>query len=113
VRHLGAEATILTILPEALRAGGSPATIQAERFLSRSARTLTRWGVPVDTRIRYGQVRDEIVGQIEEGGHDLVVLGSPLPNADGELKLGGQIGRLLAELDLTPVLIVRSPEAVS
>jgi len=116
VRHLGAEATILTILPEPAREGNSPAspqTVQAERFLSRSARTLIRWGVPVEARVRYGQVRDEIVSQLEEGGHDLVVLGSPLPDADGELNLGGQMGRLLAELTESPVLIVRSPEAVS
>jgi sulfate transport system ATP-binding protein len=109
-RHLGAEATILTVLPAA---ADLQAATQAERFLAGSARTLRRLGVPVTTRIRHGAVRDEILAQIAEGGHDLLVLGAPLPGRDGRIELGGFVGRLLPALPQLPVLIVRSPEAAS
>jgi sulfate transport system ATP-binding protein len=115
VRHLGAEATIMTVLPETARSGGggSVAEAQAERFLARSARTLQRIGVPVDTRVRYGGVKEEIEAQLAEGRHDLLVIGAPLPGRDGRVALGGLVGRILAAAAERPVLIVRSPEAVS
>ena len=110
-RHLGAEVTILTVIPEAVR--GTQAEPQAERFLAGSARTLRRLGVPLTTRIRHGAVREEILGQIAEGGHDLLVLGAPLPGRDRRIDLGGFVGRLLPAVVHLPVLIVRSPEAAS
>jgi len=113
-RHLRAKATILTVLPPAARLDGvSQASSQAERFLAGSARTLARIGIPVATRIRYGGARDEILAQLREGGHDLLVVGSPLPGKDGEIGLKGVVGRLLPEITDLPMLIVRSPEAAS
>jgi hypothetical protein len=115
VRHLGAEATILTVIPEAVRQGGgaSVAEAQAERFLAGSARTLRRMGLPVETRVRYGGVKEEIQAQLTEGGHDLLVLGAPLPGRDGRVELGGLMGRILAAAADRPILIVRSRGAVS
>jgi hypothetical protein len=110
-RHLGAEVTILTVLPAAAR--GTQAETLAERFLAGSARTLNRLGVPVATRVRHGVAREEIVTQIAAGGHDLLVLGAPLPGRDGRIGLGGFVGKLLPEVAHLPVLIVRSPEAAS
>jgi len=110
-RHLGAEATILTVLPPAARNPQDEAL--AERFLARSARTLKRMGLPVATRVRHGAVREQILAQLTEGEHDLLVMGAPLPGRDGRIELGGVLGRLLAEVKNVPVLIVRSPEAVS
>ena len=110
-RHLGAEVTILTVLPERTRE--PQAEEQAARFLDRSARTLRRLGVPVETRVRHGNVHEEIREQIAEGQHDLLVLGAPLPGRDGRIGLGGFVGKLLPETSRLPVLIVRSPEAVS
>ncbi len=112
-RHLGAEATVVTVMPEGERPAEEIA--QAERFLAGGARTLGRLGVSASTRIRHGNVRDEILAELAEGKHDLLVLGTPLPRKDGELSLGGLVEKLLplpllAEL---PVLIVRSPETVS
>jgi sulfate transport system ATP-binding protein len=107
-RHLGAEVTILTVLPAAAQEER-----QAERFLAGSARTLKRLGVPVATRVRRGAVREEILAQIAEGRHDLLVLGAPLPGRDGRIELGGLVGRLLPGVARLPVLVVRSPEAVS
>ncbi|HYN20119.1 MAG TPA: ATP-binding cassette domain-containing protein [Thermoanaerobaculia bacterium] len=110
-RHFGAEATILTVLPEAEPA----AQTLAERFLSGSTRTLSRLGVTASTRIRYGHVREEILSELTEGKHDLLVLGTPLPRRGGELSLGGLIEKLLPlpQLAELPVLIVRSKEVVS
>jgi sulfate transport system ATP-binding protein len=105
-RHLGAEVTILTVLPPGQAPGARRA--QAERFLAASARTLGRFGVPAKTAIRQGMPREEIRAELAEGGHDLLVLGAPLPRPDGRVRLTGVIGRLLAEAD-RPVLIVRSP----
>jgi ABC-type Fe3+/spermidine/putrescine transport system ATPase subunit/nucleotide-binding universal stress UspA family protein len=113
-RHLRAEITILTVLLAVAQGEGvSLATSQAERFLAGSARTLARMGVPVTTRIRYGGAREEILAQVREGGHDLLVVGSPLPGKDGEIELKGVVGRLLPDLSNLPLLIVRSPEASS
>jgi sulfate transport system ATP-binding protein len=113
-RHLRAEATILTVLPASLHGGGvSQAAIQAQRFLAGSARTLARMGIAVTTRIRYGGAREEILAQLREGGHDLLVVGAPLPGKDGEIELKGVVGRLLPEVSTLPLLIVRSPEAAS
>ena len=116
-RHLGAEATILTVLREEEKGASHPsgAEAHAERFLASSTRTLWRLGVTASTRMRYGTVRDEILAELAEGKHDLLVLGTPLPGRDGELSLGGLIEKLLplpllAEL---PVLIVRSHEVAS
>ena len=110
-RHLGAEATILTVLPEG--AAGAQDETMAERFLAGSARTLRRMGVPVATRIRRGSVREQVLAQVAEGGHDLLVLGAPLPGRDGRIDLGGVVGRLVAALSNVPTLIVRSPESAS
>jgi sulfate transport system ATP-binding protein len=110
-RHLGAEVTILTVLPAAAR--GTQAETLAERFLAGSARTLNRLGVPVATRVRHGAVREEILAQVAEGKHDLLVLGAPLPGRDGRIGLAGFVGKLLPEVAQLPVLIVRSPEAAS
>ena len=107
-RHLGAEATILTVVTAAAPRGG-PAD-GAERFLASCARTLTRQGVPVATRVRSGAPSEQILLERSEGDHDLLVVGAPLPARDGRIALGGMMARLLRESEV-PVLIVRSPEA--
>jgi sulfate transport system ATP-binding protein len=109
-RHFGAEATVLTVLPEGAPSG--PAETQAERFLTSGARTLWRLGISASTRIRRGGVREQILAELSEGGHDLLVVGAPLPGKDGEVSLAGLVGRLLPDLGERPVLIIRSPEAV-
>ncbi|HEX5760812.1 MAG TPA: ATP-binding cassette domain-containing protein, partial [Thermoanaerobaculia bacterium] len=103
-RHLGAEATILTVLPAA-EGTGMPRAL-AERFLAASARTLGRIGVPAKAAIRVGTPPEEITAELAEGRHDLLVLGAPLPQPDGRLRLTGPVARLLAA-PATPVLIVR------
>ncbi len=114
-RHVQAEATILTVLPEDERtaAVGSGAVERAARFLKGNRRALARLGVQVETRVRYGAVIEEIVAEAEEGARDLVVVGVPLPGRSREISLGPLLPRLLPDLGDRPVLIVRSPEVAS
>jgi sulfate transport system ATP-binding protein len=104
VRHLGAEATVLKVLPEA---SGAEERAQAERFLAASERTLERIGVPAETRIRRGAVQAEILAEMADGDYGLLVLGAPLADARGRVPLGGLVGRLVDGAS-RPVLIVRS-----
>jgi sulfate transport system ATP-binding protein len=114
-RHLQAETTILTVLPEKDRAQGaeSGAVEHAERFLEGNRRALARLGISVETRTRYGPVVEQIVTEVVETGHDLVVLGVPLPGRTRGITLGGLLPRLLPDLGDRPVLIVRSREVAS
>jgi sulfate transport system ATP-binding protein len=116
VRHLGAQATVLKVLPEG--EDGEEARALVERFLAASARTLGRLGVPAETRIRRGPVASEILAEMEEGGHDLLVLGAPLRDLrgrrgrQGRLPLAGVLRRVLEGAN-QPVLIVRAHEAAA
>jgi len=104
VRHLGACATILTVLPDK---GDAHAVRQAERFLAAGARTLSLLGVAAESSIRYGPVRHEILSEMREGQHGLLVLGAPLSARRSRVNLNGVIGGLLDEVNDRPVLIVR------
>jgi len=104
VRHLGAEATILTVLPDK---GDAHAVRQAERFLAAGARTLSLLGVVATSSIRYGMVRHEILSEMRDKEHGLLVLGAPLLGRRGRVSLNGVIGSLLDDVNDRPVLIVR------
>ena len=104
VRHLGAEATILTVLPAA---GDARALLQAERFLAAGARTLSLMGVVAKSRVRYGPVSQEIRAEMQEEKHDFMILGAPLFDRRGRVSLAGVIGSLLETVKDHPVLIVR------
>jgi hypothetical protein len=56
-----------------------------------------------------GRVRETILDEIKAGGHDLLVLGAPLPDADGKIVLGGLVGQLVRTINTCPILIVRTP----
>jgi sulfate/thiosulfate transport system ATP-binding protein len=104
VRHLGAAATVLKVLPEG---SGAEERAQAERFLAASERTLERIGVPAETRIRSGAAQTEILAEMTDGDYGLLVLGAPLADARGRVPLQGLVGRLVDGAS-RPVLIVRS-----
>jgi ABC-type Fe3+/spermidine/putrescine transport system ATPase subunit/nucleotide-binding universal stress UspA family protein len=110
VRHLGAEATLLTVLSAD---GDSPqARERIERFLSSGLRTLEVLGVPAHTVIRSGSVPGEIVAEATAGGYDLLVFGSPLPDRDGRVSLRGLIADVLGQVPDRATLIVRSNSSV-
>jgi sulfate transport system ATP-binding protein len=106
VRHVGAEATLLSVLPQ--ENGATPLSkSRTERFLAGGIRTLELLGVPAQAAIRTGPVRDEITQEVTTGGYDLLVLGAPLAARDGKISLTGVVSQILNVIN-RPVLIVRS-----
>jgi len=105
-RHLGAEATLLSVLP----AGGAlaMARLRTERFLDAGVRTLGLLGVPAEALVRTGAVLDEIQAEMTAGGYDMLVLGAPLHGSDGRGVLAGVVGQVISAMTDRPVLIVRS-----
>ena len=107
VRHLGATAKLLTVLSEAQ---DTPETQErVHRFLGKGVQTLDVIGVPATKVVRVGRARDEILSEIQAGGHDLLVLGAPLPDVDGKVVLSGLVGNLVRTINNCPILIVRTP----
>jgi len=105
MRHLGAEVTLLTVLTE--EENQSPTRSRIERFLADGMRTLKLLGVPAQTIIRLGAVRQEISNEIVLGSYDLLVMGAPLSKEDGRIVLTGIVGQILNTVK-HPILIVRS-----
>ena len=106
VRHLGADATLLSVLPETAR--DTLFEERAGRFLEGGVQTLGLLGVPARTLMRTGQVKEQIQKEMKTSGYDLLVLGAPLANPNGEISLGGVVGQILDEVADHAVLIVRS-----
>jgi nucleotide-binding universal stress UspA family protein len=105
LRHLGTEATILTVL----RPGhDAEEAVHADRFLSAGARSMSRLGVRAHTRVRHGDVSEQILEELSGSNHDLVVAGAPLPDLRGEVSLGWHMTRIITESKDRSVLIVRS-----
>ena len=107
VRHLGAEATILTVLPREAPAGAEE---QADRFLAAGVRTMGLLGVTAHPVVRHGSAREEILKEMREGGHGMLVVGAPLADRRGKVSLTGLVESLLSDLRDRPVLVVRSHE---
>jgi sulfate transport system ATP-binding protein len=101
-RHLGAEVTILSVLP----VGDPSSRPLVERHLAACARTLAPLGVAARTRLREGTVEESIRAEAGEGHYDMIVVGSPIEAAGGALPAGGPVAGLLADLD-RPLLVVR------
>jgi nucleotide-binding universal stress UspA family protein len=106
LRQLGAQATVLTVLPE--RGDHDEVPQHVARFLERSAISLQGAGAAASSRVRRGTPLREILAEIAEGNHDLLVVGAPFPAVGGRSSLGGLVADLLAESPPCPVLIVRA-----
>ncbi len=104
LRHLGGAATVLYVLSETEAAGNREG---AERFLEAGVRTLASLGVPATWQIRPGPVVPTILNAMAQEGHDLLVVGAPLPAVNGRIALGGVVGQLVRRL-AQPILVVRS-----
>ncbi|MEO6196227.1 MAG: hypothetical protein ABIS20_24660 [Thermoanaerobaculia bacterium] len=106
----------LLSLPVAVRAQDPPPASVEDKLqeLDQKIRVLDRKiEIDKEAAAEKAKTAGQVVAQIAEGEHDLLVLGAPLPGRDGRIALGGFVGRLLPEVAQLPVLIVRSPEAVS
>src|SRR5262249_23706640 len=101
--RLQAQVTVLTVLDEDT---GERVPEHVRRFLGAAARALGRRGVEVQTRIRFGPPRREILAEASGGGYELLVVGAPLPSHGHGPLLTGLVTRLLAAP--CPLLVVRS-----
>jgi sulfate transport system ATP-binding protein len=83
-RSFGALVTLLHVEPAGSHggepAGETTATRRArawiERHLDQGLRTLRGQGVAAESRIRYGEPLSEILAEVAEGNHDLVIVGA-------------------------------------
>jgi len=103
-RHLGSPATVLTVLPAAASEAERAA---ADRFLAGCVRTLAPLGVAAEPELVRGDLPAAIARRMGED-HDLLVLGSPLPDDEGRIAWGPTARALLDAPGDTPILIVRS-----
>lgn len=111
LRHLGARATLMSVIPAAAK--DTELHARAVRFLTGGVKTLEALGVPAQIAVRGGSVREEIIDQMKSGEHDLLVLGAPLTYRQGEVSLEGIVGQIIREMTTHPVLIVRSRYAAA
>jgi len=68
---------------------------------------LSLLGVAAKSAIRYGSVQKEIQSEMQEGTHDLLVVGAPLQRWRARVSLTGVIGGVLEGVGEKSVLIVR------
>lgn len=104
MRHLGAEATLLSVLTkedEFLRQ-------RAERFLEGGVESLALLGVPANAELRRGNPAETILQELRRNPYDLLVIGAPLADPRGHISLNGVVGQVLSEVADRAVLIVRS-----
>jgi sulfate transport system ATP-binding protein len=106
VRHLGADATLLSVLPTTDQ---SPEMIKrTENFLEGGVQSLSILGVPSKTVIRSGPAAETIGHEVSQGGFDLVVLGLPLARPNGKISLSGIVEQLFDTITDRAILLVRS-----
>ena len=110
LRHLGAHATLMSVITSG---DNTIPHDRAERFLAGGIRTLELLRVPAKTTIRAGNVHDEIIHQMKEGEHDLLIMGAPLPHGGDKVSLEGVVGQIIKEMITHPVLVVRSRYAAA
>ena len=106
LRHWGAQATVLTVLPELDQEGKTLA--QTQRFLDKGVRTLSLLEVEAESAVHVGTLLDGIRAKLTAEASDLLVLGAPLPDIDGKVVFSGLIAQLLRTVTDRPILIVRS-----
>lgn len=104
--QLGADATVLTVMPES--AAGRPVPEHVERFLATCRRALGARGVQAQVRVRFGSPGREIRLELEQGHYDLLVMGTPLADVSLRPEMGGLVGKLLAEPLEVPLLMIRT-----
>ncbi len=100
--RLAAQVTVLTVLSGPTQE--PPPHVR--RFLDAAARALGRRGVEVRTRVRFGTPRREILAEVWDGDHDLLVTGAPVGAHGQAAGLQGLVERLLAATPC-PLLVVR------
>jgi len=106
LRHLGAEATLLTAIPENQK-NEFPQN-RVERFLAGGQNSLTRFGVPSQIKIKKGELLQAVQEELQQSAYDLVILGAPLPDNQGQTNLNGVIGSIISSVNNCSFLIIQS-----
>jgi sulfate transport system ATP-binding protein len=106
VRHLGASATLLSVIPAAVNS--ADLLKRTENFLEGGVQSLSILGVPAKTAIRTGPATETIQQEVSQGGYDLVVMGLPLTKPSGKVSLTGVVEQLLDTITDRAILLVRS-----
>ena len=103
--QLGASATVLSVLSEE---EGPQTPPHVERFMDSCAQALAARGVVTKTRVRIGAAEQEILKEIVEGRHDLLVIGGPHRTRAGKIEThSGIVQRFLSQPPPCPLLLVR------
>jgi sulfate transport system ATP-binding protein len=106
LRHMGAEATLMTVLHET-RGRDLPEN-RIDRFLKAGQQSLARFGVPANTLIKTGGLLSAIQDEMQKENYNLVVLGAPLPGRHGQVDLGQSIDPILSSVENCSFLIIQS-----
>jgi nucleotide-binding universal stress UspA family protein len=119
-KELSAQVTLLNVTPQPAAMHGTifrrqedvTALLNSNSALARNLRTekaiVESAGVPAVVRIRHGIVIDEILAEIEQNDHDLVVVGSwPVRGALRHYAIGNVMREIVNRTD-RPVLVIRS-----
>ena len=106
MRHLGAEATLLSI--PGMNDKDPGLIDRTERFLEGGVQSLSILGVPARTLLRFGSVVDQIQIELKNQEYDMLVLGSPLAGERGEISLSGVVEDVLNSVHDRATMIVRS-----
>lgn len=103
-RHLGAEATLFSVIPTE-----HPATrARAERFLAGGLRSLEGLGIAATASVGVGGIGEAIQQQLATAPYNWLVLGAPLNPRTGQVTLDGVVEQVLIKNADHPVLIVQS-----
>lgn len=100
LRHLGASAALLTVLPD--RPAAPPDRVT--RFHAAARETLAALGVPARSIFRTGAPGAAILAECRNGGHDLLVVGASALHRGPRL-----IHALARQASPAPLLVVRHP----
>jgi nucleotide-binding universal stress UspA family protein len=74
-------------------------------------KSLEKIEVPVEVRVRHGIATDQIFAEVEEGHHDMIVLGSPLARGPLRHYIMGDLMRSVLNRARCPVLVARAGKA--
>lgn len=104
-RRTGAETTLLYVDSDALPTTARPSRPWIENHLEEGALTLRNQGIQVKVKQRQGIVTEEILQEVQEGEHDLVVIGRHLEGTASRFGGTDLAGEIVHRAEC-PVLVV-------
>ena len=112
LRHMGAEANLMTAVADSLKSTGNKrgdfSQSRIDRFLRDGQKSLSQFGVAAKTTIKEGGLLTAVQDELAKEPYDLIVLGAPLPDRQGQVDFSGVIGTILSTVENCAFLIIRS-----